>query len=167
MLVNYERRIVLFTPFKNCSSSLHDYFGRDRSWINVIGPQPFDGLIGYHTNVLASWWRGWEVWLPIRNPYDRVRSMWKFCCSREGFVDFSQWVENRLHDAHFGPVTTLYPYTRLIQCERLSRELHDLGCDYGDMPRLNVSEIANPDMIAADYMAIEQVHAADFLAGGY
>lgn len=167
LLVNYDRETVLFTPFKNYSVSIHTYFEVDRSWIMCLGPQPFDGLIGPHSNTPATWWNGWELWLPIRNPYDRVASMWKYQCHRDGFIDFDEWMRDCFRLPHFGPVTVLYRYTRLIHCENLQSELRLAGCDFGELPKLNASEMEDPHMTAAHRREIEEVHASDFHAGGY
>lgn len=167
MLVNYERQVAIFTPFKNYSVSIHTYFEVDREWIMCIGPQPFDGLIGPHANVVATWWKGWELWLPIRNPYDRVVSMWRYQCSIDGEMPWDEWMRDCFSLPHFGPVTTLYPYTRLIHCETIAETLRSLGCDYGEFPRLNVSDGKRPEMTLEHRHMIEQVHAADFRMGGY
>jgi hypothetical protein len=77
MLVDLERRLVLFTPPKCGAMTLHEVLPRHGAQ-PVLGPQ-FDGGVGEHTTLLP-----YDVWRDVdryrfvvatRNPYTRVASL--------------------------------------------------------------------------------------------
>lgn len=78
MILSLEQRVVLLTPPKCATVTLHDVFGRAGCQC-VLGPQ-FDGGVGEHTTMLP-----WDVWSIIdeftfavvtRHPYTRTQSMY-------------------------------------------------------------------------------------------
>lgn len=167
MLVNDERKVVLYTPFKNYSTSLHEYFGVDRRWWNYGGPQPFGSGMGAHTNAFDPRWESYDIWLPIRNPFARVVSMWGFNQSAGYQCSFDEFCRSRLNEPSLGPVTEIYRHTRTIHVERIESKLHSLGCGYGKFPHKNRGTLKRPKLTDEQIEQIVRVHESDFEAGRY
>lgn len=171
MLINHLKKIVIWTPFKNYSSSLNMYL-RQRGFIMTFGPQATIGheknRLTTHTNELMSGLEDYELILPIRNPYKRVVSQWKYHCAVSNKISFEEWFWKLSRAAIMLPVTRLYKYTRLIKVENIEQELKDLNLYYGAFSKINESsKDLSHALSEQEKELIYYLHYEDFIAGNY
>lgn len=166
MLINERQRIVIYTPFKVGSQSLHKYFDNRESWWRVIGKHPLSPIYGPHTADLATRWEEYEILLPLRDPFSRVVSMWKYYRQTGGDLLFPAWLDERLTSPELGPVAGQYRFTGVLHLETMGAELKARGLDYGEFPHLHKGT-ENHTLTIDERDRIVQVHGIDFLVGGY
>ena len=131
MLYDRVADIVIYTPPKCGSSSLHSYY---TGWIHVIGPQFDTGVIEKHTTHLPYEAKeNAECWMIVRNPYDRASSLyrhWLRWCDEHGSFEF--FLRNTVHVGEYSFLSSsLYqfymkterPPVRIIKLEAIEDEL--------------------------------------------
>ena len=183
MLINNEKKILVWRPFKNYSSSLLKYLGSYRvfktdRFISVHGPVPFlendlntpneEPALG-HTNWLPEKASSYLKLLPIRNPYDRVVSQWKFSLNFNQ-IDFDEWLLECSKQLIQLPVSKVYRYDHLIRVEDIENELRkfDLFNEDHEFPHINKSEpVEGFKLTEKQRDMIYYLHYHDFLHGGY
>ena len=184
MLVNNKKKIVVWQPFKNYSTSLVGYlanskiFGSDR-FLFVQGPVPYldndvrrpehEPSLG-HTNWLPKRATNYTKILPIRNPYDRAISQWKHALANFKNLEFDEWLMIHSKQLIKFPVTKVYKYDKLIKVENIEQELKDLSLfnDEHEFPHSNKSEVDESfqlDQRQKDL--IYYLHYSDFIEGEY
>ena len=169
MLINHRKKQLLFTPFKNFSTSINNFLTRtDRSWQMCLGPHPGDPThIGGHTNFAPMSSEGYRKYLLIRNPYDRVLSMWgysnKLMNKDETFFDYLQV---NLIRPELGPVTVAFEYDHLIHVENIHNELVALTDCKDEFPHKNKGEYKH-ELTDLEKEFIYFVHRFDFINGEY
>ena len=161
MIYSLPRSLVLFTPPKCASNTLHEVLTR-QSCMSVIGPQ-FNGGVDIHTVVLP-----WDVTarLPdytfavsVRHPYTRVASLYGHYCRywpspHLSFIEFLRKLVVAPRFAFFNMTIAamLEPLeqpldgkpairvTRYVRVEHLAQDLRELGFDVPDeLPRHHAS----------------------------
>jgi hypothetical protein len=161
MIYSLERLLVIFTPPKCASNTLHELLTK-QSCMSIIGPQ-MDGGVDIHTTVLP-----WDVWarregytfaVGIRHPYTRAASLYGHYKQywpqpHLSFVDFLRQLVLAPRWAFFNttitsmiqPVETPFdgrpsiPITRYVRVEHLSEDLRALGFDVpSELPKYNSS----------------------------
>jgi hypothetical protein len=159
MLVDSERGIVLFTPPKCATMTLHEVLPRFGAK-TVQGPQ-FDGGVGEHTTLLTN-----DVWSAIdrfqfvvatRNPYTRAASLYGhyrryWAPPHLAFPDFVEQIVVAPRYLFFNATlaSLLEPIEhpldgrralrvdRFVRLETLAADLRSLGYDVaGDLPRVH------------------------------
>lgn len=162
MIYSLDRMLVLFTPPKCASNTLHELLTK-QSCMSVIGPQ-MDGGVDIHTTVLP-----WDVWsrledytfvVSIRNPYTRTASLYGhykqyWPTPHLTFVDFLRQLVLAPRFSFFnttissmlqpveGPLDGRppIPITNYVRVENLSEDLSALGFDVPvDLPKINSSD---------------------------
>lgn len=176
MLYNNRRSMIIWTPFKNYSTSIRFYFleQMNSEWKEFIGYEPHTGLetkrFGVHANKAPSYYNHYKFILPIRNPYDRILSQWKFCsrCENTNFK-FSEWFLKHGKYSYQLPVVKLYKYNTLLKVENIEEELKKINLHLGyPLPKLNTSpNPLNYELTQEDKDLIYFLHYEDFVAGGY
>ena len=183
MLISKKKKIIVWQPFKNYSTSLLRYlanskiFGEDR-FSFVQGPVPyFDNdakefhhlpSLG-HTNWLPKSATEYTKILPIRNPYSRVISQWKEGLKYDADLSFDTWFLIHSKQLIQAPVTKLYQYDKLLKVEDIEQELRNLSLfneDYA-FPHNNKSEHNDFELSEKHKEIIYHVHYSDFDEGGY
>ena len=194
MLINKERELIVWQPLKNYSTSLNKYlcsyrvFGKERFKF-VQGPVPYlpndvlnpenEPSLG-HTNWYPKRAINFKKLLPIRNPYDRAISQWKFTISKGENVSFNKWLMVHSKQLIKFPVTKLYEYDELIKVENIEQELKrfDLFKEECPFPHLNESwKSADSKNYGVDFSSfklsqqqkdlIYYLHHEDFVKGEY
>ena len=184
MLINNKKKILIWQPFKNYSTSLADYmtnyriFGNGR-FLFAQGPVPYlasdvtepDHEPGLgHTNWLPARCTNYLKLLPIRNPYDRVISQWKNALKDWGNIEFDEWLMTHSKQLIMSPVTKMYKYEKLIKVENIQDELQQLGLWSGEheFPHNNKSDIQDGFKLNQSQKdIIYYFHYSDFVEGGY
>lgn len=162
MIYSLDRMLVLFTPPKCASNTLHELLTR-QSCMSVIGPQ-MDGGVDIHTTVMP-----WDVWsrldrytfaVSIRHPYTRAASLYGhykqyWPAPHLSFVDFLRQLVLAPRWAFFNTTITsmLTPVespfdgrppiqiSHYVRVESLSQDLRALGFDVpADLPKHNSSD---------------------------
>jgi hypothetical protein len=194
MLYNPKLNTILWTPFKNFSTSLAEYFDvteprpsnpqvkplKKTHWEFYMSNNPASSLyhIGAtrHSVIYPLENRGWSTFkriLVLRHPYDRVLSMWKF------HAGHPQW-SGETFDYYLRNIFMFHPYTypacrtfrghydEVIKVENINEELekHGLLCDK-PFPHVNRSSPNGYRLTKKDKLIIENFHHEDFNAGGY
>ena len=161
MIYSLERTLVIFTPPKCASNTLHEVLTR-QSCMSVIGPQ-MDGGVDIHTTILP-----WDVWsrkddytfaVSTRHPYTRAASLYGhykqyWPLPHLSFIEFLKQIVLAPRWAFFNttiasmlqpveaPVDGRPPITinRFVRVEHLSEDLLSLGFDVPTkMPTHNAS----------------------------
>ena len=84
MYLNHQSELLIWEPYKNYSSSINEFLHDLYGWVRIFGEQPFvhsdDVIVGAHTNTIptVAKIKDFRMFLPLRNPYDRVLSQWKY-----------------------------------------------------------------------------------------
>ena len=153
-------------------------FGKER-FIYVEGPAPClpsditpDGgpSLG-HTNWLPDRYRNYLKLLPIRNPYDRVVSQWRWGLNLGEDYSFDEWL--MIHSKQlimFAVTKVYYPFDKIIRVEDIEDELRELGLLNGnhDFPHFNKSDVRNDFQLTQKQKdMIYYLHYSDFIEGGY
>ena len=184
MLINHEKKILVWRPFKNYSSSLVAYlsrvsiFGKEK-FMSTHGPVPFlvnDSknsesmpTLG-HTNWLPEQASNYIKLLPIRNPYDRVVSQWMWGLKKGGSYSFDDWLLIHSKQLIQFPVTKIYKYDHLIHVEDMENELRkfELFKEDHKFPHINKSApIDDFQLTQKQKDMIYYLHYSDFVEGGY
>lgn len=176
MLYNDKDKIALWTPYKNYSTSLRFYLLNKpySEWKEYIGDEPCVNFnkrrFGYHTNNYPTHFENYKFILPIRNPYNRVISQYKF--QSRFFTKhktFKEWFWPDGKELIGYPVAGLYRYTDLLKVENVEEELKRLNLYLGyPIPKMNVSQNNNECVLTQeDKDLIYFLHYEDFIAGGY
>lgn len=179
MLHNCKLKKVIWTPYKSYSTTLRSYFinSYQSEWGELIGPSLYAGIEfkkngGYtvHTNAHPCYYEDdTEYILPIRNPYDRVLSAWKFQYRIGNINNFRDWFWSSGKDLAIGPVTKYYRHNTLLKVENIEEELKKMNLHLGyPLPKLNTSpNPLNYELTQEDKDLIYFLHYEDFVAGGY
>jgi hypothetical protein len=162
MIYSLDRLLVLFTPPKCASNTLHEILTK-QSCMSVIGPQ-MDGGVDIHTTVLP-----WDVWsrrdsytfaVSIRHPYTRAASLYGhykqyWPAPHLSFVDFLRQLVlaprwgffNATITSMLTPVESPFDgrppiqVSHYVRVESLSQDLRALGFDVpADLPKYNNSD---------------------------
>ena len=176
MLVNYEKKTIIVTPFKNFSTTLEKIFS-DQNWRKIYGSHPhisgenlgFPDLYDKHNNVVSQIFLddGYEIILPIRNPYDRVASFWKHSQMVYGDIIFDKWFFEDSKYACCLPVTRTYKYHHLVRVENLTEDFESLDIKIDFVPHLNKSVKKSQEFTDIQKEQIYYLHYEDFKNGGY
>ena len=183
MLINKKKKIIVWQPFKNYSTSISRYlcsytvFGSEKFKF-VQGPVPYlpndvvepedEPSLG-HTNWLPKKAINFQKLLPIRNPYDRAISQWKFAKAGKP-VSFDEWLMEDSKQLIKFPVTKLYEYDELIKVENIEKELgrFNLFKEEHAFPYANKSaDDTSFDLNQYQKDLIYYLHHEDFVKGGY
>ena len=183
MLINNNRKMLVWQPFKNYSTSLADYLTsnrifRQQRFVFVQGPVPYlendvlesehEPSLG-HTNWFPKRATGYTKILPIRNPYFRVVSQWKHALKYSDGLSFDEWLLRHSKQLIQFPVSKMYRYDKLIKVENIEQELKDLSLfnnEY-DFPHNNKSDDVDFELNQEHKKLIYFLHQSDFEAGGY
>ena len=173
MLLNNSKELLIWTPYKNYSTSLHVNFRGPNGWVMVIGANTMmPGLLGPHTNQFTGPTADRLIRiLPVRNPFNRVVSMWKFSqrfCDKENKLSFTNWFNKLGHKPMNGPVFSQYPHSKIVRCEHIVEDFKALGIDISNIPWENKSEDTRPvELTKTQKDCIRWFHREDFEAGRY
>lgn len=153
MIIFHEKKLVVVTPYKCGSTSLHSMLcSPDHGGVYTIGPQ-FDGCeIDKHTFEIPYAAKDYYVCVVVRDPVLRSVSLWTAYCKLNGWKSFEWWVDNELlHDPRNKPISRLIDDAKLSEpwgywkLEYIQGVLAENGI-YQDLPRLNEGpKIAIPD----------------------
>lgn len=149
MILLVEHRTVILTPPKCGSVSLYDAL-RMPPWNGLMVVQQHHGVLDKHGMELPNEALDSRVLLVIRNPYDRLVSLWHHFCRIEtyhgrGCLPFDAWV-GRMLDGKLGWMESTSivdlvgstKYDTLLSCELLEDRLKGCGIE-AQLPRLNRS----------------------------
>lgn len=145
MIVNYKHKYLVYSPFKNYSTSLDHFLIQDTVYNvhnRIIGPNPeynwkSQEYYSPHTAQVPQEFLGddWRRFLPIRNPYDRCISMWKWHIHKvpeDKTITFHNWLLEYAKQPACRPVVTVYPdWTHLLRCEDIVNELGNADIHLG------------------------------------
>jgi len=178
MLMNHDRKLVILTPFKCWSTSVSTYFTTNK-WECLHNLHPYmsgdfrnhhEGytLIGTHGNVVPNKYSSYKKILLIRNPYDRVVSMWKWV-SKKAPRDFKTYFYDGASWPTCFPVTMNYPYDELVRVENLVEDFKklDIKVDPKLFPKMNNIDDLSHDLTDLEKEIIFWFHRIDFKAGNY
>jgi hypothetical protein len=180
MLVNYKKKLIVLTPYKNFSTTLEDVLSR-MGWDKIHGSHPhIDGenincnknkdLYYKHNNIVSERWTvdgNYKIILPIRNPYDRVKSMWKYTKSRYPHITFDKWFFEDSKCVCCLPVTRTYKYHHLVRVENLLEDFESLDIKIDFVPHLNKSVTNSQEFTDIQKEQIYYLHYEDFKNGNY
>jgi hypothetical protein len=145
---------------------------RQRGFIMTFGPQPSIGYekkkLTVHTNEIFDESEKYQFILPIRNPYTRVVSQWKYHCMTCGDIKFEEWFWKYSRITIMLPVARLYKYDRIIKTENITEELKNLNLYYEAFPTVNKSrDDLGHSLSEKEKELIYYLHYEDFIAGNY
>jgi len=144
MIVFHEKKLVVVTPYKCGSTSLHSMLcSPDHGGVYTIGPQ-FDGSeTDKHTFDIPYAAKDYYVCVVVRDPMTRVVSLWTQHCKFHGWKSFDWWVDNELaNDCKNKPIAKLIEEARIREPFGYWKLEYIQGCltqngIYQELPRLN------------------------------
>jgi hypothetical protein len=179
MLINHKTKQVILTPFKCWASSTARYFV-SKEWENfqnlhpyisgdMRNSNPFYSMVGGHGNVVPNRYSGYSKILLIRNPYERVLSMWKWVCKKHGLMRFEDYFYNGCQWPTCFPVTLNYPHDHLVKVESYFDDMERLGIkiNKNKFPHLNACSTPHHELTDTEKEIIYWFHYADFKAANY
>jgi len=183
MIYSHNHKVVIYTPFKNFSSSLQAYYSNKPKFHSIVGPNPnynFDlsNSINRHTAFVPDDIdKNYKKFLPIRNPYERVISQYNWHLKTCGQISFDEWFMIHSKQPVCQPVTVIYPkFDQVLHVENLVEELRENGLlvknpstqEEFSFPHKNATE--NKIVVNFTNQQRENIyylHYSDFLVGGY
>jgi hypothetical protein len=179
MLINHETRQIILTPFKCWTTSSADYF-MNRGWRGIKSQHPYISgdmrnsdpsynIIGGHGNVVPHVYSKFDKILLIRNPYQRVLSMWRWICKKHGLMRFEDYFYNGCQWPTCFPVTLNYPHDHLVKVESYFDDMERLGIEINKnkFPHINACSTPHHELTDTEKEIIYWFHYADFKAGNY
>lgn len=182
MLINHREKIVIYTPFKNYSTSLCEYFKRLDEWEEIHRPHPtilgdsydidrYYNLSYKHGNMPPSSCISYTKILPLRNPYERVLSSWKWCCKTANLkCSFGKYLYDSAKYPALFPVSRFYPHDFVVRTESLKEDFEKCGInlDMNTFPHLNKhgSDVGHK-LTELEKEIIYWWHKEDFDVGSY
>jgi len=183
MLINDSKKMLVWQPFKNYSTSLANYLTsyrifRQQRFVFAQGPVPYldndvlepehEPSLG-HTNWFSKRATDYTKILPIRNPYSRAVSQWKHALKYNNELSFDEWLLRHSKQLIKFPVSKVYRYDKLIKVENIEQELKNLSLfnDEYDFPHNNKSDDVDFELNEDHKKLIYFLHYSDFQAGGY
>jgi hypothetical protein len=191
MIFNKEKRVLIWTPYASWSTSIMSYFnvlepksmiqlGLDTTWEVFISNSPSSCLYNVLPNRHGLGYPDVESTqykkiLILRNPYDRVLSMWK------KHISHGIWKEDSL-DHFLGRVFMFHPYSypacrmfeehydEVVCVEDLQDRFEELGiADFNKkpFPHLNKSDPSDYQLTKRQKNIISHFHYSDFVVGKY
>lgn len=177
MIVNHQTKVIIWQPFKNYSFSIDSFFRTEHGFEHIDGNQlsySFNKTgYGRHTHYVPDNVKCYKKFLPIRNPYNRVMSQWKFSIKHGNTLNFDDWLLRAGNNPIMYPVTKLYDFDHLIHVEQICEELYNYRNILGiirpivEFPHINMSEVSNPILTQEQKDFIYYFHYSDFLTGSY
>lgn len=171
---------VIWTPFKNYSTSLHRCLVKRSDFIGVNGKHPykfekqgvedFSNVVDKHTNACNMIWgmKNSRQILPIRNPYNRTISNYHYVKKKNLIPESYTMLDFLYSKAHLHfPVVELYQYTHLVHVENIVEEFKILGIDISDIEHHNKGDYTEYKLSEKEKELIYFWHYTDFIAGGY
>lgn len=169
MVYHYKTSTMIFTPSKCGSSSLRAIAYSDhREFLVCTGPAPWnDRDLTFHTNSeKVSWVHTWKIKrriLLVRNPTDRIVSLWKHIYYLHDQPKFTDWLNKIEPKGHEQPMR-LYcrDATDFIHLDTMANDLYRvLGTRY-EIPHVNASSIATPELSEKDITRLKMLFATDY-----
>jgi len=183
MIYSNVDKVIIYTPFKNFSSSLHAYYSGKPRYHSIVGPSPdynfsLTTKVNRHTGFMPDDIdKEYTKYLPIRNPYDRVMSQYNWHLKTCGEISFNEWFMVHSKQPVCHPVTTIYPkFDKVLHVENLVNELRENNLllkkpstqEEFPFPHKNPTENKRIINFTDEQKeAIYYFHYDDFLAGGY
>lgn len=167
MLMSPDRKLLLITPMK-CGSTTAEETLCPLGWRYIMGPHPWDRReIEKHTDCVPYLAADARKLLLVRNPLDRVASLFNHHVQYHGPLDFGRWLNVAFHSRYHAPVTQLYAkHDRVICIERFQADMRRVGVDIKDVHTANVSPVRH--RVPLEFRKpIRRFYAADITAGGY
>lgn len=182
MLINHKEKIVIYTPFKNYSTSLCKYFETLDEWeeihkqhLTILGDS-YDRGSGYnctnkHGNMPPSICISYTKILPLRNPYERVLSAWKWACRNFDIeLTFDKFFNYGAKYPTLFPVSRFYPHDLVVKTENIVEDFDKYGItiDESTFPHLNKhGSNLNHELTEIEKEIIYWWHKEDFDVGDY
>jgi hypothetical protein len=184
MIYSHEHKVVIYTPFKNYSSTIQAYFSNNRGkFYPIAGENPDYNYrqitrISRHSISIPDNVRdSFKKILPVRNPYERVISQYWWHYNHHEKIDFEKWLYTHSKQPACMPVTVIYrDHDCVIRVENLEEELekhnlivyHPSTNERIPIPHRNKTENkVEMDLAEEHAELIYFLHYEDFAAGGY
>lgn len=146
MILLPDKEILLITPPRCGSTSLHHALCQESNGVYIMGPQ-LDAArpIEKHTFAIPHQAIHYKKYIVVRNPYDRISSFYHhYCKYSKNPIGFRDYIEQRVipHiDPDCYPITSiLLEYDAYLKIEQINVQLKIIGIDV-EIPKLNVSDI--------------------------
>lgn len=174
MIVLKKSRLIIATPPKCGSTSLHAQFCEQQDNVFVIGPQFGTDEINKHTMSIPFEYRKYRRAMTVRNPFTRAISLWSYHCGWNGEQSFENYLEWSVSTAE---VYGFYRYRLFefadewegdqfdyLKLEHLDEGLRSYDLDFDILPMLNVGDHETPEELYTDETAdlVRKHHAEDF-----
>lgn len=179
MLLNHDRKIVILTPFKCWSTSIIAYFLGEEGWEELHSLHPYVSgdfrnhlptysMIDKHGNIVPNKYSSYKKILIIRNPYERVVSMWKWAHKKFG-IDFKTYFYKGINWPTCFPVGMNYPYDELVRVENLFEDFmkFNIMIRAENFPHMNSVNDLNHELTNLEKEIIFWFHKIDFDIGTY
>ncbi len=144
MMISPDRDAIFIEVCKTGSTAAARYL-REHGWVqnSSLKPRIISTDAGRHsflTEETMPHIRGMRTYGVVRNPWDRMASLWRASCpSHKPFWTFLNRGRFRLGPAdalHFQQVNWLYGVEHVIRYETLNDDWQRLADKYGDLPSL-------------------------------
>jgi hypothetical protein len=152
MILLIDHRTVILTPPKTASDTLHRVFCSGPPWNGLAVVGPHHGVVDKHYPHVPNEAFGFRVLLTVRNPFDRLVSLWHHRCrlaSYDGqgspsFEEFAKSVVARqagcwLWETTISELIGEQRIDGLLRCESLADDLATAGLAVALLPRWNES----------------------------
>lgn len=184
MLINHSEQTIIFTPFKNYSHSLIEYFtGFGYDDLGTLHPN-IQGDVrnnhmwyhrcGRHGNIVPNVYQRYRRIVPVRNPYNRNISAWRYhsrVVPEESRISFEEYLMRGGKGPSIFPVTRIYAADHIVRVENLVEDFALLGIEVNPnhFPHSNQSDSSKYQDVLTDKHKniISWWHSEDFDAGGY
>ena len=147
MIALPDKKLLILTPPKCGSTSLHALLCQQENSVFIIGPQ-LDGRIDKHTSRIPFDFRNYKRYIVVRDPYTRFLSLYKHHLLFNDYEPIDDFIKNYYKNSFNQNITSAYK----IKCnywklENLPQCLEEVGIGH-NMLLLNESEIESEDLTA-------------------
>ena len=137
MIPIVDKSVLLITPPKCGSTTLHDHLCCKLGYPWMIGPSKYGGVVKYdkHSAEIPEEWPHLKPVILVRNPLTRISSLYSHhvsWCSWKGIEHFSkdQFIDSVAagNDLFYQAITKRYSrYVGYWKIENIESELNDIG----------------------------------------
>jgi hypothetical protein len=155
MIALLDKKLLILTPPKCGSTSLHTYLCQHVDSVFIIGPQ-LDGRIDKHTGRIPFDFRNYKRYLVVRNPYTRFISLYKHHLLFNQYKSVDEFIKTYHKNPFNQNISDVYKIQfNYWKLENLSQCLKDAGISY-KVPLLNESEERSEGLTLEQKIKISQ-----------
>lgn len=180
MLINHKSKQIILLPFKCWTTSTVEYFIKSE-WRLLKSLHPYISgdsrnfneeysIVDKHGNVVPHIYMKYDKILLIRNPYERIISMWKWLYNLKEEITFEKFFNSQATKwPSCFPVTLNYPYDYIVRVEDYFDDFKKLNIhiDRNNFQQRNSFHTPEHTLTELEKEIIYWFHKSDFDVGNY